>query len=176
MRHDALILLVEDREEDVFLMLRSFERAGIKNPVQVARDGQEAMEYLGGEDKYSNREMYPLPDLVLLDLKLPKIDGFELLRWIRSREDLVGLRVVVLTSSQDIRDVNAAYAIGANSFLVKPMDFNRLVELSSFISDNWFHWSATPSKSSVRHEQSPEWSPRNKKVHLRERTSQRFYA
>ena len=176
MRSDAVILLVEDRVDDVFLMLRSFDHAGIKNPVQVARDGEEAIEYLSGVGKFSNRHLYPLPDLVLLDLKLPKINGFEVLRWIRAESDLCGLRVIVLTSSQDIRDVNNAYAIGANSFLVKPMDFHRFVELSAMISDNWLHWSANPLSKPVRARQGSDWSPRNKKIHLRDRTSRCFYA
>jgi CheY-like chemotaxis protein len=175
MRDDALILLVEDREDDILIMLRSFDQAGIKNPVQVVRDGDEAMEYLGGEGKYSNRHGYPLPELVLLDLRMPKVDGFEVLRWIRLRPDLSGLRVVVLTSSADIRDVNMAYAMGANSFLVKPMDFNRFVELSSFIADNWFHWNTSPHAQPGARRQTSDGAGSNKKVHLRERSSQRFY-
>jgi len=176
MRDNALVLLVEDRPDDVFLMLRAFEKAGIKNPVRVVTDGEEAIRYLSGEAKYSDREVFPLPELVLLDLKLPKVDGFEVLRWIRSQPSLMGLRVVVLTSSSDIRDVNNAYAIGANSFLVKPMDFDRYVELSSFISDNWFQWSATPYVKPGQHGRNAEWAPRTKKVHLRNRDSRLFYA
>jgi CheY-like chemotaxis protein len=112
----------------------------------------------------------------LLDLKLPKVSGFEVLRWIRTESDLCGLRVVVLTSSEDIRDVNNAYAIGANSFLVKPMDFQRFVELSAMIADNWFNWSANPLGKPVPGREKSEWAPRNKRVHLRNRTSLRFYA
>jgi CheY-like chemotaxis protein len=174
MRDDAVILLVEDRPDDVFLMLCSFEKAGIKNPIQVARDGEEAIDYLSGAHKYSDRQAYPLPELVLLDLKLPKVDGFEVLRWIRTTSGLGGLRVVVLTSSDDINDVNTAYSIGANSFLVKPMDFNRFVELSGFISDNWFRWSVFPSSPPGSREESLD--PGTRKVHLRDRESRRFYA
>src|SRR3954471_2677991 len=137
MRDKALILLVEDRADDVKLVLRSFEKAGITNPVQVVGDGEEAIAYLNGSGTYSNRDEHPLPELVLLDLKMPKVDGFEVLKWIRAHPQLSQLRVVVLTSSDDIRDLNLAYKLGANSFLVKPMDFNHFVELSSFIADNW---------------------------------------
>src|SRR3954447_9263903 len=112
----AVILLVEDRQDDVLLVLRSFEKAGIQIPIQVVTDGEQALAYLSGSGKYSKREDYPLPDLVLLDLKIPKLDGFEVLRWIRTHLQLSRLRVVVLTSSDDVRDVNLAYSLGANSF------------------------------------------------------------
>jgi CheY-like chemotaxis protein len=173
---DALILLVEDREDDALLLLRSFEKAGIKNPVQVARDGAEALAYLSGQGKYSDRVLYPLPQLVLLDLKLPGIDGFEVLRWIRTDSQFPGLRVVVLTSSENIRDVNLAYSLGANSFLVKPMDFTRFVELSNLITDTWFNWSKTPASRGAGPTDDDLWSPKNKRVLLRDRDSKRFYA
>jgi CheY-like chemotaxis protein len=145
-------------------MLRSFEKAGIKNPIQVVGNGEEAVAYLSGVGEYSNRKDYPLPELILLDLKMPKMDGFEVLKWIRTHPDLFQLRVIVLTSSDDIRDVNHAYKLGANSFLVKPMDFNHYVEMGNFIADNWFSWGAkTPQ-------------PNNKRVLLRHRQSKQFYA
>jgi CheY-like chemotaxis protein len=176
MRNEALILLVEDREDDVLLMLRSFEKAGIKNAIQVVGDGEQAIQYLSGQGKYSNRGAYPLPELVLLDLKLPGVDGFEVLRWIRTNSQLPGLRVVVLTSSDSVRDVNLAYSLGANSFLVKPMDFNRFVELSGLIADTWFLWSQTPAGPGRTAGSENGWNPRNKKVLLRERETGRFYA
>src|ERR1041385_2090882 len=123
MRDDALILLAEDRPDDVMLVLRSFERAGIKNPIRVVPDGEKAIAYLGGSGAFSDRQAHPLPELILLDLKMPRMDGFKVLRWIRTHPKLSRLRVVVLTSSENIRDVNLAYSLGANSFLVKPMDF-----------------------------------------------------
>src|SRR5438445_5134266 len=96
MRAEPLILLVEDRQDDVMLILRSFDKAGMTNPIHVVRDGEEAIAYLSGSGKYSNRDDHPLPELVLLDLKMPKLDGFEVLRWIRTHPQLSGLRVVVL--------------------------------------------------------------------------------
>jgi len=173
MHKEAVILLVEDRQDDEILVLRSFARGGIENPIHVVREGEEALAYLSGSGKYSNREEYPLPMLILLDLKMPKMDGFEVLKWIRAHSQLSSLPVVVLTSSENARDVNLAYRLGASSFLVKPMDFNGFVELSSFISDHWFLWTKTPATS---HHASGEWEPRDKKVLLRHKRSQAFYA
>jgi len=137
MADEALILLVEDREDDIVLVRKAFERAHIPNPIQVVRDGEEAMAYLSGDGKYSNRAEYPLPWLILLDLKMPRVDGFEVLTWIRQQPDFRSLIVVVLTSSDHIRDVNRAYALGANSFMVKPLDFENAVETSKLIRNYW---------------------------------------
>ena len=167
MQEEPLILLVEDRDDDVVLLRRSFQKAGIANPVQVVMDGEEAIAYLSGTGKYTAREEYPLPGLVLLDLKLPKLDGFEVLRWIRTQPALCGLRVVVLSSSENIRDVNLAYALGANSFLVKPTDLKEYVELSNFLNDYWFVLSRNGANPQLR---------QNTEVLLRKRDSGRFYA
>src|SRR5215204_6896678 len=133
MPDQSVILLAEDREDDIILVKKSFARAYISNPLQIVRDGEEAIAYLEGEGKFSNRAEYPLPDLVLLDLKMPRKDGLEVFKWIRQHPTLRGLPVVVLTSSESMRDVNAAYQAGANSFLVKPMDFENFIEMSRFI-------------------------------------------
>src|SRR5262245_19327849 len=125
----SVILLVEDREDDVILVKRAFDKAKVINPVVVVRSGEEALLYLRGEGNYSNRAEYPLPELILLDLKMPGLDGFDVLRWIRARPELRALRVVVLTSSEDVYDVNKAYGLGANSFLVKPSSFDNYVEM-----------------------------------------------
>ena len=122
----ALILMVEDSENDALLIGRTLVQAGLANPVRVAVDAEKAISYLKGEGPYSIREKFPLPGLVLLDLKLPGKDGFEVLKWIRSQTDLNSLRVVVLTSSTEIRDANRAYQLGANSFLVKPLELNNV--------------------------------------------------
>jgi CheY-like chemotaxis protein len=144
MPDQAVILVVEDREDDIALIRRAFERAQIPNPVQVVRDGAEAIAYLAGEREYSNRAEYPLPSLVLLDLKMPGVDGFEVLRWVRQHPGLRNLLVVVLTSSQDMKDVNTAYKLGANSFMVKPMDFENIVEMSRLIRDYWLLHNVQP--------------------------------
>jgi CheY-like chemotaxis protein len=142
-----LILIAEDREDDVLLIRRSLERANVFNPVQVVHNGEETMAYLRGEGRFSNRAEYPLPALLLLDLKMPRKDGFEVLHWIRQQPTLKALRVVVLTSSEDIRDVNRAYESGANSFLVKPMDFENSVEIAKFLKDYWLRTDKAPSLS-----------------------------
>lgn len=114
----------------------------------------EAMAYLKGEDKYANRDECPLPDLLLVDLKLPRYNGFEILSWARQQPGLATLRILVLTSSDEIRDVNEAYHIGANSFLAKPYDFQDLVELSALIQRYWLEVSRTPE--SFRPPRNPE--------------------
>src|SRR5690349_8172627 len=129
----AIILLVEDREDDIVLIRRSFEAANIPNPLFVVRNGEDAIMYLSSEGKYANRDEYPLPDLVLLDLKLPGIDGFEILQWIRRQPNLRQLRVIVLTSSEQYRDINRAYELGANSFLIKPNEFEHFHEVSKLL-------------------------------------------
>jgi CheY-like chemotaxis protein len=97
-----------------------------------------------GAGVYANRAEYPLPDLFLLDLKMPRVNGFEVLEWLRDQPGLAALRVLVLTSSEDLRDVNRAYQLGANSFLVKPLDFQNVIQLSHLIQDFWLKVSSAP--------------------------------
>ena len=144
MPDQAVILLADDSEDDVLLIRRAFKKGEIHNPLHVVRDGDEAIAYLSGEGKYGNRAEYPLPDLLLLDLKMPRTDGFEVLRWIRQQPGLQALRVVVLTSSADLRDVNEAYQLGANSFLAKPMEFENFVETSMFLKHYWLVMNKAP--------------------------------
>jgi CheY-like chemotaxis protein len=125
--------MVEDNDDDVLMIRRAFERSMAGNPLQTVRTGPEAIAYLNGDSPYEDRIKHPLPAMVLLDIKLPQMDGFEVLKWIRSRADLAPLSVVMLTSSDHIRDVNLAYQLGANSFLVKPLDFWNAAELSRSI-------------------------------------------
>ncbi len=143
----AMFLLVEDSETDVILIRRAFQKGNIVNPLQVVKNGNDAIAYLKGEGAFENRAEYPLPDLVLLDLKLPGRDGFDVLRWIRQQPELKALRVVVLTSSDRIQDVNLAYQLGANSFLVKPVDFERFVEISQALKGYWIWLSKAPEIS-----------------------------
>jgi len=144
MSDQALFLLIEDTENDVLLIQRAFIKAKILNPLLILKTAEEAMAYLLGEGRYSNRAEFPLPALILLDLKLPGADGFDFLRWIRQRPGLETMRVVVLTSSDLMRDVNLAYQLGANSFLVKPVDFERFVEISQALNGYWMWLSKAP--------------------------------
>jgi CheY-like chemotaxis protein len=160
MPHQGLILIADDREDDVLLMRRSLERAHVSNPLQIVRNGEEAISYLKGEAKFANRDEYPLPALLLLDLKMPRTDGFEVLRWIRQQPGLKALRVIVLTSSADIRDVNQAYELGANSFLVKPMDFENFVEMSKFLNDYWLRADQAPAISRPPNQKLSRANPR----------------
>src|SRR4051812_1992352 len=142
-----LILIVEDREDDILLMQKAFERAKVTAAFQIVRDGEEAIAYLSGLGKFSNREEYPLPWLVLLDLKMPGVDGFEVLEWIRRQEGLASLVVVVLTSSDQLRDVNRAYGLGANSFMVKPLDFENAAGLANLINQYWLRHNRFPESA-----------------------------
>jgi CheY-like chemotaxis protein len=136
--------LVEDTPNDVLLVRRAFQKAKIPNPLQVVSTGEEAILYLRGDGPYANRDEFPLPALVLLDLKLPLKDGFEVLRWIRAQPIMRALRVVVLTSSERFEDLDRACRLGANSILVKPQEFSRLVEVMAALKGYWMSLSAIP--------------------------------
>jgi len=126
-REISTILLAEDNENDVVMLRRAARQAKFTNPVQVVEDGEEAIAYLLGDRKYADRRRYPLPGLLLLDLKMPRRNGFEVLQWLREQPDFAQLQVIVLSSSDEISDINRAYELGANSFLVKPMFFSEFV-------------------------------------------------
>jgi CheY-like chemotaxis protein len=124
-----VILLVDDNADDVLLVRRAFERAGVGDILHVTKDGLDATAYLTGEPPYLDRFKHPLPALVLLDIKMPIMDGFDVLVWIRRQPQFAKLPVIMLTSSDVIRDVNRAYKLGADSFLVKPLDFWNAADL-----------------------------------------------
>jgi CheY-like chemotaxis protein len=146
MSTEGVILQVEDREEDVFLLKYALQRAEISNPVQVAADGREAVEYLAGEGKFADRTKFPLPALVLLDLKLPHLMGLEVLQWIRQQPALKPLIVIILSSSIHGEDVRRAYELGANAFLVKPSDTNVLADICRSIKHFWLTHNLLPWK------------------------------
>ena len=126
------ILLVEDNPQDLDLTLRAFKRRNLANPVQVARDGQEALDFI---PRWEAGETSPL--VVLLDLKLPRVDGLEVLRLLRATPVSATLPVVVLTSSSEDRDVRTAYQLHANSYIVKPVDFNKFMDVAAQIELYW---------------------------------------
>jgi CheY-like chemotaxis protein len=133
-------LLVEDSEDDVFLMKRALKNAGIVNPLYVAEDGQEAIDYLAGRGQYLDRAKHPLPALVFLDLKLPQIRGHDVLAWIREQPELENLVVVVLTSSSEPRDLKESYRLGANSYVVKPPTAEQLLDMAKAFKWYWLEY------------------------------------
>ena len=141
---EAVILLVEDREDDILIIAKAFARAALENQVSVVRDGEEAIQYMKGEGIYADRKKYPLPALILLDLKMPKVDGFEFLKWLRSQPEFKGIIVLVLTVSTAIRDLNLAYQLGANSFMIKPDDFHDVTSLARLLKEYWLLGNKAP--------------------------------
>jgi CheY-like chemotaxis protein len=131
------ILHVEDREEDVFLLRYAFKRAEIKIPVQVAADGQKAIDYLAGTGEFADRAQFAMPCLVLLDLQLPYKTGLEVLEWIRQQPSLKSLIVIILSSSVHEGDVRRAYDLGANAFLVKPSSADTLTDMCQALKHFW---------------------------------------
>jgi CheY-like chemotaxis protein len=145
-----VILLVEDNPDDVLLARRAVRKAALPAAMQVADDGDEAVAYLGGSGRFADRSRHPLPALVLLDLKLPKRPGLEVLRWVRSQPELNTTPVVVLTSSSEDEDIQRAYALGANSYLQKPVAFNGLVQLLGVLDLYWFKNNLTVPPTAAR--------------------------
>lgn len=131
------ILLVEDNPDDEALTLRAFSKNKITNPVVVARDGVEAIDYLFGTGAYAGRDLSVMPAVILLDLKLPRIDGLEVLRRIRADERTALLPVVVLTTSRELQDIQEAYRLGANSYIRKPVDFERFIHAVGQLGLYW---------------------------------------
>ena len=131
------VLLVEDSPEDRELALRAFKKANLTNLIEIARDGAEALEFLFCEGAYEGRKFEDGPKLVLLDLKLPKIDGLEVLRQIKGDPRTKSIPVVVLTSSKEQQDVIESYSLGVNSYIVKPVNFERFV---AAVRDLGFYW------------------------------------
>lgn len=143
---ERIILLVEDNPDDVDLTLRAFKKSSISNKVIVAKDGVEALDYLHGTGMYAGRDVKDLPVVVMLDLKLPKISGMEVLRNIREDELTRLIPVVVLTSSAEQKDVVEGYKLGANSYIRKPVDFEQFVEAVKILGLYWTLWNEPPPR------------------------------
>jgi CheY-like chemotaxis protein len=131
------ILLVDDDQNDVLLLERAMKRAGLSYPVIHRHDGEEAIDYLSGKPPYSDRTKYPLPTLVLLDIKMPKMTGFDVLAWLQGRPELAKIPVVILTASVREEDQNEAQKLGAVGYRTKPVDFNELVEIIHDVDARW---------------------------------------
>ena len=132
------ILLVDDDENDVVIMTMALQKVGLTCSLCVARDGREAQEYLSGTGKFSDRQAYPLPYLILMDLKLPRVMGLEVLKWLRARPEFDSTIVLVLSSSSMPEDVQGAYHLHANGYLVKPYNLEKLQLMTQAIKEFWY--------------------------------------
>lgn len=141
-----IILLVEDNSDDEELTLRAMKQQNVRNDVVVARDGAEALDYLFGTGSYVGRDVNDRPEVVLLDLKLPKVDGLEVLRRIRKDERTKILPVVILTSSKEEEDIINSYSLGANSYIQKPVDFGQFAKAIKQLGLYWMVLNVPPPK------------------------------
>jgi CheY-like chemotaxis protein len=148
MAENRLILLVDDNEDDRILLRRAFRKAGVINPVQEINSGWEAIQYMEGSGQYSDRSAYPYPGILLLDLNMPHVSGFQVLQWIRDKMVSAPFLVIVLSRLDEIRNINRAYALGANSFLTKPGEEGELQALIKSFHDYWIVRNKAPSSSS----------------------------
>lgn len=139
------ILLADDDPNDVLLIQRAFHKAGLRDVLKVVTDGEQAIQYLSGSGAYGDRKRFPLPFLLLLDLKMPGCDGFEVLQWVRNDADNRRLLVVVLTSSNVQSDVDRAYELGANSYLVKPVEFDEMASMVQRFEVYWTEMNRVPT-------------------------------
>lgn len=124
-----IILLVDDNEDDVLIMQSAFRKAGVPNPLRVVADGEQAIAYLKGEPPYNDRQQYPLPVVILLDLNMPRKNGFEVMQWLRQHSKARRTTVIILTASNRPEDVERAFDLGANIYVVKPSRFEALVDM-----------------------------------------------
>jgi CheY-like chemotaxis protein len=138
------ILLVEDNPDDLELTLHAFKKHKLSNQIRVARDGQEALDFIFGQGAYQGRNVLDHPKVVLLDLKLPKVNGMEVLRQIRGDERTKTIPVVVLTSSKEDRDIIESYQLGVNSYIVKPVDFEKFIDAARMLGMYWLLYNEPP--------------------------------
>jgi two-component system, response regulator len=146
---EASILLVEDNPDDVELTLLAFEEGDIRNQIVVARDGEEAVDYIFGTGQYAGRDTDVLPAVILLDLKLPKINGLDVLKRVRSEPRTSCLPIVVLTSSKEDEDIIKSYSLGANAYVRKPVDYGEFVQAAKTLGLFWLLHNETPPARST---------------------------
>jgi CheY-like chemotaxis protein len=137
MSNSGHILVAEDDPTDAYFFQRAFKRAGIPVTLHFVRDGQEVLDYLEGKGQFADRTAHPLPQLALLDLKMPRLDGFDVLEWVRKQPAFNSLQLVIFSSSDEPRHINRAYGLGANSYLVKPHSMDELTALVGRFKKHW---------------------------------------
>jgi CheY-like chemotaxis protein len=140
----ASILLAEDDDNDIFFLQRAFQAAGVENPLRVVKDGQEAIEYLAASGNYTDRAQHPLPCLLILDLKMPRKTGMDVLQWKHDQPVLKTVPSIVLSSSAHRHDIERAYRLGANGFVVKPQSVDTRTALARFIKGFWLEFNQPP--------------------------------
>jgi CheY-like chemotaxis protein len=143
------ILVAEDDVGDAVFLQRAFAKAGVNPPVYFASDGQEVLDYLDGHPPFDNPVAYPLPNLLLLDLGLPRVNGFEILSWLREHPTLHDILVVVLSSADDPEQIQRARALGANSYVIKPQDPSKLIEVVKRLQEYWLGINVPATESSI---------------------------
>ena len=144
MNSSSPLLIAEDDENDVFFLKRAFEQAKIENPIHIVRDGQETIEYLSGAGNFSDRNKHPIPYLLILDLKMPRKTGMDVLEWLSEQSELRSLPVVVFSSSAHRTDIERAYELGANAFVVKPSSMTKRAELVQAMGRFWLQFNEAP--------------------------------
>lgn len=143
------VLLVEDEPPDIFIMQRAWKKAEFENPLVVVNDGQQAVDYIAGKGRFTDREKYPIPCLMLLDIKLPYLSGLEVVKWLRSYEPCATLPAVFLTSSVSDMDIDQAYRLGGNAYLVKPPTPEKLVQMLQDLKAFWMAHNSFPPECMI---------------------------
>jgi CheY-like chemotaxis protein len=145
MRRTEVVLVAEDDTDDAFFLHRAFQKAGVSTTLKFVQDGQEAIDYLSGEGEFTDRVAYPLPDLLLVDLKMPRINGFQVLEWVRQQPGLKLLPVIIFSSSNEGKDIDHAYDLGANAYLLKPHCAEDLIAVAHKIKTYWLEANQIPT-------------------------------
>lgn len=164
------MLVAEDRDEDSEILKLACARTGVKLPLRFVRDGGEVLDYLQGDGEFGDRANYPLPRLLLLDLNMPRMGGFEVLQWVRLQPAFRHLVVIIFTSSELPEDIAKAFDLGANAYLVKPVDFHKLEQIVRYLEEYWSRLTQKSESSLLAEPLSGNW------VLLRSAETRQFYA
>ena len=165
----CVILVAEDEDNDFVLLERAWARHSAKTTLIRARDGVEVIDYLSGTNGFEDRRLFPMPDLLLLDLKMPRRGGLEVLQWLRTKSPCRTLLTVILSSSKEEKDVNQAYALGANSYLKKPTSYLEFLEMTNTLIEYWLRWVQRPQLNASldqSHVSSPGFAHITRPAHL----------